>query len=167
MRETMTALVLASALAGAPSTAEACLGGCYGVSFSSSDFSLGFGGGWEGASVVLLSVGAAAVGLVDMALIFEGIEKATHGHGMFRAGAMVEVLLGLAQLGAGAVAMGFGADGGEAALLGGGAAFGVAGAYLFAHGIWSLTDGRPIRRDVSVSLTPSSTGMTVLASGSF
>lgn len=115
----------------------------------------------------LLGFGIAAVSIADLALIFEGIEKATHGHGMYTPGAVIEIIFGTVQLGLGAVAVGFGADRGNDALGGGGAVLGLVGAYLLGHGIWSLTDGRPVERGVWVNLAPSPSGGTVMVSGAF
>lgn len=102
-------------------------------------------------------IGSVAIGVpylaISAVLIGEGLDDAlSRGHGLAEEGAVLEIVwaslhlsAGVGMLIAAGVACGDGCsiDGQLAALVGVGATLAAVGAAYLAHGIWSLSDGRP------------------------
>ncbi len=102
-------------------------------------------------------IGSIAIGVPYIALsavlIGEGLDDAIHrGHGLAEAGAIVEIVWAALHLAAGtgmliaasvACSNGCSVDGPISALLAVGATLSAVGAGYLAHGVWSLTGGRP------------------------
>lgn len=113
--------------------------------------------------------GGIAYGLTTLGLIMEAIEKGTHRHGMYEAGAIFEIVWGSLHIAGGIVAVIAAAVFDEPAHLGAAAPLGFMGAYFLSHGVWSLGDGRPGREsvDVSAGVVPTEGGAMATVGGSF
>jgi len=162
MRAMLTrALTLCAALLLLPSVAAAQ--GSSGVpSFGSEECDTACDAAWVGGAL-----GGAVLAITDAILLVDGFVRYGHAHGVYEDTAIAEVVIGLAHLApavvsAWALAAQDDPDTGFVAL---GFASGVLGAYLFGHGLWSLTTGRPPPSHFAVGVAPIPGGATVTLGG--
>jgi hypothetical protein len=149
MHTRLAALAILASCALAPSTAEA----------QNTD-PAAFWGVTIGVGVPMLAV--------DAILVAEAIDKALgEGYGLYRPGAIFELVWGALHVAGVAVAIGVSTLAYDPAPLA--LAFGVplavVGAYFIAHGIWSLTPRSSPHGAFSVSLVPSPDGIQMMLFG--
>jgi len=113
------------------------------------------------------ALGGAVLATTELILIVDGLIRFGHGHGVYEGSAIAEVVIGLAHFAPVAVASWAVAaqDDPDVGFVALGFASGALGAYFLAHGLWSLTAGRPPPSHFAIGLAPRPGGATVTVGG--